>query len=151
MSKKFVLYALTAIILSCLPSQSMAQMSTFSEVTKSFFANSKKYSITSHLIVMSGPDGLTTYNPGESTFTVKSDGFSYRYKDGSGKSYTLSPNIRTVTVLTYNGDVPMPMYILNDGSAVRAIRYEDGKYQVHHYTKNINFGKYIHTQVFTLK
>lgn len=94
---------------------------------------------------------FTYYKEGESTFTVKTNAYSYKHGDGSGSSHTFSPQLRTVTVMTSRGDVDMQMYIVDDDSAIRAVQYPDGHYSIHHYVENIDASKYIHVEFFNLR
>lgn len=141
------------------PMQSKAQSSDFSEYTQQFFANPKSYSIRDFGLVSLGLDGLTTYEKGESSFEVTPKGFSYHLKDGSGKSFNISSSLKEVTVITSRGDVIMPMYVLDNGLAVRVIKYnegysmfaEGGSCTVHMYVLNKATGKYVHNHWFSLR
>lgn len=147
LNKIFILVAF--LLLSTV--QTSAQIPDFSEATVEFFSTPKTYSVSSHANVMLGLDGYSTYQEGESTFTVKRNSFSYVHGDGSSGSYSFIPRLEKITVMISRGEVDMPMYVLDDESAVRAIQYEDGHYQVHHYIKNVNSGKYFHSEFFNLR
>lgn len=108
------------------PMQVKAQSTDFYEFTQGFFSQPKSYSMESSVLFTLGMDGLTQYNIGEASFTVTSKGYSYKYKDGSGSSIQIIPQLKNITVLTSRGDVRMQMYLLEDGNAVRAIKYKDG-------------------------
>lgn len=138
------------IVLS-FPKQSQAQSTDFCEFTREFFSNPKSYSIESFGIPRLGPKGVKSYKDGESTLKVTSNGFTYRFKDGSGSTRKITSSLKKVTVLTYSDDVIMQMYVLDNGEAVRAIKYNDGQCAVHMYVLNNATGKYIHTSWFTLR
>lgn len=125
--------------------------SEFREVTETFFKTPKTYSVSNFCIIMLGMDGYTRYEEGESTFTVKKNECLYILGDDSEESISFSPALKNVTVLTGHGDVEMQMFITNDGGAIRAIQFEDGKYIVHYYVRNINTGKYVSNHFFTLR
>ncbi|MGN0207654.1 MAG: WG repeat-containing protein [Muribaculaceae bacterium] len=123
----------------------------YSEYTREFFSTPKSYSIESHTLKMLGPSGVTQYKPGESSFSVTSNGFTYKFKDGSGSSRKITSPLKNVTVLTSKGDIQMQMYILDNGIAVRVIRYNDGHCVVYQYVLNNSTGKYITYDWFTLR
>lgn len=149
--KLFHFLTFVFVIALAIPMQIQAQSTDFSEYTQKFFSQPKSYSIESHGLAMLGPEGLTTYKAGESSFTVTSNGFSYRFKDGSGSTRQITSSLKNVTVLTSRGDVTMQMYVLDNGQAVRAIKYTDGHCVVHMYTLNNSSGKYVHIDWFTLR
>lgn len=130
---------------------SNAQTTNYCEYTSEFFSNPKSYSIEDHTLKMMLPLGVTQYKPGESSFSVTSNGFAYKFKDGSGSSRKITSPLKNVTVLTSQGDVQMQMYILDNGIAVRAIRYNDGHCVVYQYVLNNATGKYINNDWFTLR
>lgn len=131
--------------------QSKAQTPDYSEYTSEFFSHPKSYSVESHTLKFLGPSGVTNYNEGESSFSVTSNGFSYKFKDGSGSTHTIKSPLKNVTVLTSRGDVQMQMYILDDDTAVRVIRYNDGHCVVYQYVLNNASGKYVNNNWFTLR
>lgn len=145
------LFLLVLAIAFCFPIRSHAQSSDFYESTSEFFSKPKSYSIESHGISMLGPQGLTSYKDGESSFNVTSNGFSYRFKDGSGSTRKITSSLKDVIVLTSRGDIEMQMYVLDNDLAVRAIKYKDGHFAVHLYVFNNATGKYIHNDWFTLR
>lgn len=140
------------------PMQSKAQSSDFSEYTQQFFANPKSYSIRDFGLVSLGLDGLTTYEKGESSFTVTSNGFSYRFEDGSEESFNIPATLKDVTVITDQGDAIIPMYVLDDDLAVRVIKFREGSYifrdlscNVYIYARNKPSGKYFCSHWFSLR
>lgn len=133
------------------PMQLQSQSIDFCEYTREFFSNPKSYSIESHGISMLGPQGLTSYKDGESSFDVTSNGFSYRFNDGSGASRKIISSLKNVIVLTSHGDVNMQMYVIDNEQAVRAIKYKDGHCAVHMYARNNSTGKYVHIDWYTLR
>lgn len=140
---------LISIIMTISSLFASAQMPNFSEETRTFFNTPKTYSVGYYMNMMLGPSGMEICKKGESTFTVGSNKFSVKYKDGSGSTTEFTPIIKNVTVLTSNGDVTMPLYICDNGRGIRAIRFEDGSYAVHEYTYNKSTGKYIHLFVYS--
>jgi len=149
--KLFHLLTFVFVIALAIPMQIKAQSPDFCEYTRNFFSQPKSYSIESHGLAMLGPDGLTSYKAGESTFTVTANGYSYRFKDGSGSTNKITTPLKNVTVLSSRGDVTMQMYVLDNGRAVRAVKYNDGHCAVHTYTLNNSSGKYVHIDWFTLR
>lgn len=148
---RFILFALAIVASLVMSLQSVAQSTDFCEYTGTFFRQPKTYSVESHGVSILGPAGMNSYKDGESTFTVSNNGYSYKFKDGSGSSYRIVGDLQTVTVLTSNGDVRMQMYILDNGDAVRAVKFNDGHCAVHYYVNNKASGKYVHNNWFTLR
>lgn len=147
----FKIVWLTILCVLAMPQQSQAQSTDFCEYTREFFSSPKSYSIESYGIKMMGPSGITICKNGEASLSVTSNGFTYRYKDGSGSSYKITAPMKSVSVITSHGDVQMQMYILDDGTGVRAIKYKDGHCDVHQYVLNNPSGKYVHNNWFSLK
>lgn len=148
---RFFLLPFVFVVSMLMSLQSVAQSTDFSEYTRSFFNQPKTYSVETHGVSFLGPAGMKSYKDGESTFTVSPRAYSYKYKDGSGSSHRIVGELQTVTVLTGNGDVRMQMYVLDNGDAVRAVKYNDGHCAVHCYVKNKASGKYVHNDWFTLR
>lgn len=149
--KLFHFLTFVFVIALAIPMQIQAQSTDYSEYTRNFFSQPKSYSIESHGLVMLVPEGLTMYKAGESSFTVTSNGFSYHFKDGSGSTRQITSSLKNVTVLTSRGDVTMQMYVLDNGQAVRAVKFPDGHCVVLTYTLNNSSGKYVHIEWFTLR
>lgn len=145
--KKFFLFSLF-ILASSLVVQ--AQMPKFYEVTSSFFDTNKSYHMKSFMLVMLGIDGISYYDKGDAFVKISKREIVVKFEDGSGHTNKIVGGMQNCTVHTSNGDVVMPMYKLNDGTAIRAIQYENGEYALHCYIYNINMEKYLHQSVYTL-
>ena len=127
-----------------------AQAQTFYEATESFFNTNKTYSMKSLIIKGLGDSGMTNYKKGEATITINSKSITIKYGDGSKSTHKIVGGLKNCKVYTNNGDVTMQMYILDDETAIRAIRWEDGRFDLHSYVFNRSMSKYIHTTVYML-
>lgn len=125
-------------------------MPKFYEVTESFFKTDKSYDLSLFMNVFLGSDGITNYQKGDAKVMVKEKVVTIKYEDGSGSPKKIVGEIQDCIVYTSNGDVKMQMYVLEDASAIRAIKYEDGEIQLHSYIYNKNMKKYIHAFVYNL-
>lgn len=114
---------------------------SFNDVTKQFFSQSKTYSISQICIPLGRIQ--RTYERGESTFKVINNGYAYKLNDGSGKTHNFNPQLKNVSVMTSDGNVNIPMYMIENGDAVRVIKDRDGSFTVYEYTKNNNSGNFV--------
>lgn len=149
--KLFQALMLMLTIVLAFPMLTKAQSPNFREYTREFFSVPKTYTVKVHGIPMMGVNGVTTFNEGEATFTVTRNGCSYHFNDGSGSSISIPSSLTNVTVVTANGDISMPVYVVDSNTAIRAVKYQDGHCTVHRYTKNLATGKFVHIDWFNLK
>lgn len=131
--------------------QSQGSSAEFYEISKTFFNTNKTYKMVASILIPLGLSGYNDYSRNNGSFTINNNRLTYKYPDGSGNSVTIYRPIENVVVITSKGDVTMQMYKLEDGTAVRAVKYKNGDIDVHQYSYNRNSKKYTHINVYVLK
>lgn len=124
----------------------------FYEYSDKFFTTSKTYNMVSFINMLLGMDGYEEYKNNEASLTVKGKEITIKWSDGStGKRYIVSGEKMLPVFSTENENLKMPLYEVEGGSAVRAIKMQDGSINLYEYVYSIPLGKYINAFIYGLK
>jgi len=124
----------------------------FYEISETFFSTPKTYKLEAFCNMVLGLDGVQNYSDKKAYVVVGDKSLTYKWPDGSKTVAKMMSGKEMLTVDTSRGAIQIPLYRLNNGRAVRAIKYDllETK-QILEYVYNGNIKKYIHTFTYTLE
>ncbi len=113
------------------------------EISEPFFKENKTYSVRYYNLLML--NDLKEYEKGKFFITVKDKVVTIKFDDGSGSSHKIVSGIKKCTVRASDGgSVTIPMYVLDNGMALRAIQSKsERRITIYEYHFNNPTQKYI--------
>lgn len=121
----------------------------FYEISDTFFKTPKTYNLTSYMVVPLGT--YKSYTDENGSVIVGNNSFTCKFPDGTQQTSKIVSGKEMLTVITEKDDVVLPLYKLDNGTAIRAIQYKSSaEVSIHVYGYNNPSGKYYHLGVYSL-
>lgn len=121
----------------------------FYEISDTFFKTPKTYNLTSYMIVPL--EMYKSYTDKNGSVIVGNNSFTCKFPDGTQQTSKIVSGKEMLTVITGKDDVVLPLYKLDNGTAIRAIQHKfSGEVSILVYGYHNTSGKYYHLGVYSL-